>query len=361
MSKFHLIGELLNQLVETPDIAASARKVGVSERQVHNWTVQSRGGKAELQEIEFMGVVAPFHIHRENARRLSVDALEAAFLDRCRNGFYVGSYYKGEPVWQADERIVASGIDDPEMLTLLFGQSDKFLRVDGRRQQVLQHMKPSEQAVQAALQHWRNYAQHIKTDVSVGGVLRVDSAEPTKLIEQKRAEAFEDSSAGIEADQAGNFLAVHREAKTQDEMTMWQKNGVFAPATIDFEAEDGTVTSVKQDIAPPAAARAAPPEDKDMPDPIEMTTASKTPEAAGAVASWHDRIARRLIGAGCRSKANGPAHPSPSRPVQKFYPTDEPPPPPDPQAGVSVPANQRADRASVGRGAQNTTGGIKTV
>jgi hypothetical protein len=379
MSKLHLIPELLNQLVETPDIASASRRVGVSERIVHQWTVQSRGGKPELQEIEFMGVIAPFHIHRENARRLSVDALEAAFLDRCRNGFYVGSYYKGEPVFRKDERIIRElGPEpDPQLCMMLFGQLDADLRdEDGNRVQVMQHMKPSEQAVQAALQHWRNYAARTQVDVSVGGVLRVDSAQPTKLIEQKPTEAFEDSTAGIEADNAGNFLAVHREAKTQDEMTMWQKDGVFAPAAIDFEAEDGTVTTIKQDIAPPAAALAAPPGPDNSSDPVEMTTASATPETAEPTQSGKSALRADLEARLAALKTRGPvnAHPRAAVPVSK--PDDEPPPPPapeapvhvappqpvpedDPQSGQRVPPSQRVDRPGLGAGTV-PGGGYKT-
>jgi hypothetical protein len=350
MSKYSLIPELLDALVETPDIATAARKVGLSERQVHRWTVQSRGGKAELQEIMFCGVVAPFHAHRENARRLSVDALEAAFLDRCRNGFLVGSFYKGEPVWKTDETIIRElGPDpDPELCMMLFGQRDALLRVDGLRQQVMQHMKPSEQAVQAALQHWRNYAQHIKTDVSVGGVLRVDSAQPTKLIEQKSAEAFEDNTASVEAEREGNFLAVHREAKDQDEMIAWQREGVFAPAEIEFIAEDGKVTNVKQDVTPPAAAMAAPPIEPNTSDPVEMTTASATPETAepsqaGMTPMRADLEARlaALTARNARPPGKAPVHVAPPRPV----PVDD-----DPQSGQRVAPADRVDRPGLGAG-----------
>ena len=350
MSMYHVIPELLDALVATPDIKEAAGKVGIDERTVHRWTVQSRNGKAELQEVEFCGVVAPFHIHRENARRLVAEAMEQAFLDRCRNGYYVGSYYKGEPVWQEDEKIVAYfgarefNVDECEVQ---FGQSDKFLRVDGKRVQVMQHMKPSEQAVQAALQHWRNYAAHVKHDVKVGGVVRVDGDQQPKQIEQKKPEeVFEDAMTEDGEAENSDLLAIQREASDQDEMAKLQQAGVFAPQSIEFVSEGGAVTVIEQDITPPKPEPAACRSPVD--DPVEMTTAAATPEIADPVQAAKTPMRADLEARLAALLAKGPSNPRPTAQVVIGRPSDE-----------AAPKFERADQAITGRNAAPLPGGYK--
>ncbi len=95
--KLDRIVPLLDAMVTTPEISVAARRVGLGVATVFRYLVRSRMGDPALQEIEWMGVAAPFHIHvTQNARALTAQAIQSSAMDRALNGVWVDVFYQGQ-------------------------------------------------------------------------------------------------------------------------------------------------------------------------------------------------------------------------------------------------------------------------
>jgi hypothetical protein len=328
MTHHDKIPDLLNNLVLTPAISTAARAVGISREVVYSWLIASRRGDPKLQNIEWHGVVQPFHMQFANSKTLAIVNVEQLALDRAMNGSTYPSEFRGAPVFLEDERVVREFGDkefDPELCDLLFGQRDKWLRDEnGDRVRATTHQKPSENLVALVLQSWMSkYAKHATVDVLHGGIMRIDMNAPAgeaKMIENKAPEEIVQLEEISEDEKRGGYLAVPKPLTNTADIDAMNRAGKFASQDVTFTKEDGTTTVVPG--TPPVS-----PAD----DPRLQDAPGDSPQVRELKA-----LARR-----------GPTNPRPRSGAAVFVgkPGDEPPPPPEPKQ-----PEQRADQAGYGAG-----------
>jgi hypothetical protein len=234
--KLDKIPELLDALVTTPEIATAARRVGLHRSTVFNYLVRSRLGDPELQEIEWYGVVAPFHVHAtQNARALTAQAIQASAMDRALNGCYVDVFYQGQRQYERVKKAEYADMSDEDIAA--FGIKDAY-----EMRPVRQWLKPSDALTLKMLESWdKRYRPHQEIDVNYGGVLRIErpGEATTKQIAAKPI--FDDTN---EAEQRGGVLALARPAKSSEEMDEWAQQGDFAPRAVKFVGADGKETTL---------------------------------------------------------------------------------------------------------------------
>lgn len=236
-TKLDKIPELLDALVATPEFATAARRVGLGVSTVMRYLVRSRMGDPELQEIEWYGVTAPFHIHAtQNARALTAQAIQSSAMDRALNGCWVDVFYQGQRQYERAKKAGYEHLSDAEIE--LFAMTDDAYEM----RPVKQWLKPSDALTLKMLESWdKRYAPHQTIDVQYGGVLRIERPDErtTKTIEAKPI--FDDSN---DAEKQGGVLALARPAKSSEEMDDWAEQGDFKPRAVKFVDASGRETTL---------------------------------------------------------------------------------------------------------------------
>ena len=113
---------LLNQLILKPRLKASARAVGLHPQTLFSYLRRSRDGD-ERYIIEWLGRTAPFHVHADAARKLSVVALDHSARDLAINGHSEPRFHDGSPVYKRDPKLVADALD-PELWEIAHAPRD---------------------------------------------------------------------------------------------------------------------------------------------------------------------------------------------------------------------------------------------
>ena len=224
--KIDKIPALLDAMVTTPEISTAARRVGLGVSTVMRYLVRSRMGDPELQEIEWMGVTAPMHVHAtQNVRALTAQAIQASAMDRALNGCWVDVFYQGQRQFERVKKEEYADYSDADIEA--FAISDAY-----EMGPVRQWLKPSDALTLKMLESWdKRYAPHQTIDVQYGGVLRIErpDEQTTKVIEAKPI--FDDTS---DTEQRGGALALARPAKSSEEMDKWAEQGDFKPRPVKF-------------------------------------------------------------------------------------------------------------------------------
>ncbi|MFY9892502.1 MAG: hypothetical protein WAK63_00010 [Xanthobacteraceae bacterium] len=245
MSHYEKIPDLLDNLLAC-SMAEAARRVGISPSLPWKWLVQSRLGKPELQEIEFCGVLAPFHVHySQNIPALTAMQIQQSAFERARDGTLVDVFFQGQRMFERVLKTEYKGKSDDD---LRFEIGEDFERECYETIPTKQWLKPSDALVVKMLESWhrKRYGAHQTVDVNYGGVLRLERPEEqTKIIENKPEvfeEDIEDAAGG------GHHLALARPAKDSAELDKWAAAGEFAPAPVTFVNAKGERTELRADI-----------------------------------------------------------------------------------------------------------------
>lgn len=248
MSHYEKIPELLDNLLAC-SMAEAARRVGISPSLPWKWLVQSRLGKPELQEIEFCGVLAPFHVHySQNIPALTAHQIQQTALERARDGVLVDVFFQGQRMFERVLKEEYAHIKEDELWIEVGPDWEK---VCYETRPTKQWLKPSDALVIKMLESWnrKRYGAHQQIDVNYGGVLRLEketTATP-KAIEHKPAEVFEDAPED-EFEQRGGHLALAAAASSSQEFEERARSGEFDQAEVTFRDADGKPTALRPDI-----------------------------------------------------------------------------------------------------------------
>jgi hypothetical protein len=242
--QYSKIPDLLDNLLTT-SMAEAARRVGISARLPWHWMVQSRLGKDELQDIEWMGVHAPFHEHCQNAKTLMAQQIEQSAIERARDGCMVDVFFQGV---RQHEKKLKPEFESRNEDELWIEVGPEWEKVCYEMVPTKQWLKPSDALVLKMVEAWnrKRYGNHQSIDVTYGGVLRLERPDEKVKIIEHRPEVFEDATES-EAD-GGHHLALARPANTSEEMDKWAAAGEFAPAPVTFVNAKGERTELRADI-----------------------------------------------------------------------------------------------------------------
>jgi hypothetical protein len=203
-------------------------------------------GKPELQEIEFCGVVAAFHIHySQNIPALTAMQIQQSAFERARDGTLVDVFFQGQRMFERVLKTEYKGKSDDD---LRFEIGEDFERECYVTIPTKQWLKPSDALVVKMLESWhrKRYGAHQTVDVNYGGVLRLERPEEqTKIIENK-PEVFEEDIE--DAAEGGHHLALARPVKDSAELDKWAAAGEFDPAPVTFVNAKGERTELRADI-----------------------------------------------------------------------------------------------------------------
>ena len=247
MTQYDKIPALLDQAM-TCSMAEAARRVGISHSLPWSWSVQSRLGHPELQEITWCGVTAPYHVQLDNLKLLSVQAIEQSAVERALNGCYVDVFFQGQRQYEDVLKPEFEGKDE-DTLALEIGPDYKSVCYE--RVPAKQWLKPSDALVIKVLESWKRkrYGAHQQIDVNYGGVLRLskDAKPEAAAVEATAVEVF-DGERDDAAEQRGGQLALAAPAKTSDEFEARAAAGEFAPAPVAFRNASGETAALRPDI-----------------------------------------------------------------------------------------------------------------
>jgi hypothetical protein len=246
MSHYEKIPELLDNLLAC-SMAEAARRVGISPSLPWKWLVQSRLGKPELQEIEFCGVLAPFHIHySQNIPALTAHQIQQTALERARDGVLVDVFFQGQRMF---ERVLKEEYAHIKEDDLWIEVGPDWEKVCYETKPTKQWLKPSDALVIKMLESWnrKRYGAHQTIDVQYGGVLRLEKDAPAKAAVESIPAVFEEAP-DEEAEQRGGHLALAAPAKSSEDFEARAASGEFDQAPVTFRDADGKPTALRPDI-----------------------------------------------------------------------------------------------------------------
>jgi hypothetical protein len=288
--------ELLTALADTvlgdPSLTHAAKANGVHPATLFRFIKESNENP-DAYIIEFMGETVPFHRALQLANRAAIALVESELISRSVHGGREKIYFQGRPQWVEREDI-PSDITDPEILQMLYGQPDRWLRkenpITGEMERVQLEMRraPSDASVLAVLKAkspkggWTD-TRNVNLQVG-GGVMVIGKQSPTPLPEPIK-------------------MVEHVAAEIVQEAI-----------------EDETVHA-DQDDTPPQPSLA----DEEADDPVEMlgdapemqpeATPAQPAEPADGLTPLQRDLKARL--------AKGPANPRPKAPVHVFRGGDD--------------------------------------
>ena len=229
---------VLDNLVIDPNVSNAARKIGCSTMTLYRWLKLSRDGTPEFQNLEWCQEVGSFHQFFEYAVRAQINSIEQTAKSHAL-GFDEVVTFQGRVSYEIDPKLVGES-DDPDVLEMLFGVRDKFLRDEnGAVIPLTVRRKPSDALVIKMLSSHKSeiYGEKSRVDINmrVGGVLRLQrpGEMPVKTLEQQSDGSFglDDTGAADEVDTT-SMLALGRPAETSEEFQAWSDAGEFAAAPV---------------------------------------------------------------------------------------------------------------------------------
>lgn len=247
MSDFDKVPALLDNLL-SGSMAEAARRVGIHPSTPWRWLVQSKLGKPELQEIEFCGVLAPFHTHYAvNVPALTAMQIQQTALERARDGVQTDVFFQGVRMFEEVLKPEFEGRTDDD---LMFEVGPDFKTICYETKPTKQWLKPSDALVIKMLESYnrKRYGAHQTVDVLYGGVLRLEPNQTNKpaAIEQA-TDVFEDAPEDA-AEQKGGHLALAAPAKSSEDFEERAASGEFDPAVVTFKDADGKPAALRPDI-----------------------------------------------------------------------------------------------------------------
>jgi len=182
-----LLCEILDLMALGKSQTEIARRVACSPVTIYRFIQRSKAGDPEFV-VTWSDVEAQFAVHARSAERMSCALIESQARAFALEGFSEPVVFAGELKYAIDPKLV--GVPD-EMLDILFGVTDRYLRIDGEVQPLTVRRKPSDALVLKMLSaHFpKTYADKSSVDVNVGGVLRLQRPDeryaPMKTIEHQ--------------------------------------------------------------------------------------------------------------------------------------------------------------------------------
>lgn len=241
-----IIPQLLDQLVETPGIAETCRVLDISTKTHHAWHVQSVRGEPKLQRVRWHGVIAPYHVHVENAKILAMNEAEGNAIARVKDGYTSDVFFQGVRMTERVRNPKYKGWTDVDV-ELMGEPADYWLTVPTK-----QHNKPSDQLTLGMLAPWKpKYRKQADVQVNIGGVLRLVRPEDyAKQPQQVTDVSFEEVE---RAQETGNKLAIAHTAKTEAERAQRQAAGEFDHTPVAFVDANGKrveIQAARDPLAP---------------------------------------------------------------------------------------------------------------
>lgn len=295
MAHYDKIPALLDNLI-TGSVAEAARRVGITPQTVWNYLVRSKMGDPKLQDIEFCGVVAPFHVQLANCRALMAAQIEQNALERARDGCYVDVFFQGVRQYERVKKQQYADWSDADIEALGCENDAYELRP------TKQWLKPSDALVIKMLESWqKKYRPHAQVDVQYGGVLRLERPDERTARTVDAKPIFEDTE---EVERRGGHLALARPAKNSAELDQWNAAGEFKPQPVTFVDAQGQRTDLvaapdpllsrMADQASKERTAAAPPALPVAPRSPAPTTMPPPAPPARSVGDGRERLGRGL-------------------------------------------------------------------
>jgi hypothetical protein len=209
--------------------------------------VQSRLGKTELQEIEFCGVLAPFHVHySQNIPALTAHQIQQTALERARDGVLVDVFFQGQRMFERVLKEEYAHIKEDELWIEVGPDWEK---VCYETKPTKQWLKPSDALVIKMLESWnrKRYGAHQTIDVQYGGVLRLEKDQTAKPVIEQAAQVFEDEESA-DSEQRGGHLALAAPAKSSEHFEERAASGEFDQAPVTFRDANGQPAALRPDI-----------------------------------------------------------------------------------------------------------------
>lgn len=253
--KIDRLPDFLDVLVASPSIAEACRRTGIGESTIMRYLVRSRMGDPELQKVEWMDCIAPFHVHvDQNAPALTATLIERNAMERALNGVEVDVFFQGQRQFERVKKPEFADFTDDDIEAL--GQAEVAYELRPTKQ----WLKPSDALTVKMLESWsRRYRPHQEIEVRHGGVLRLerpsDTAKPVKQIDNNAA-AF--SEHVDEVEQRGGYLALPAPAPSSEAMDAMVSAGEFKPTPVTFVDADGKRTELVAKLPQPKQPKEAP-------------------------------------------------------------------------------------------------------
>jgi hypothetical protein len=143
------------------------------------WRKASEDGDEAYQEVDYRGVIQPFHAHVEDTIEQSIDEIESNFRSNARDGYYRPILWHGDYQYEDDEYAMTlseKGFQDELDLGLVWPDKKRRVRNangEWERVKILEWIPPSTEAQTIVLRSWsERYAD--KRSLTVNGRLDVN-------------------------------------------------------------------------------------------------------------------------------------------------------------------------------------------
>ncbi|SDI55298.1 MULTISPECIES: hypothetical protein [Bradyrhizobium] len=176
-------GEVLDNIHTYGSLGKASRASAVDPWTLARWRRMSEAGDQDFQDVEYRGVIQPFHLHVEDAIENSVDEIESNFRATARDGYWRPVIWHGDYCFEPDEAAEAmSETEFQDAVELGLAWPDKKRRVKneetGRweRVKITEWIAPSVDAQVKVLSSWSDrYAdkRSLKLDMNVNQTLGV--------------------------------------------------------------------------------------------------------------------------------------------------------------------------------------------
>jgi hypothetical protein len=107
--------KICEAICNSPSYANAARAVDIGESTLWRWIAESQSGNPEYV-FEFMGEQVPLHVAMKSARKMAAAGIIQNLEHRALHGDYRQTFYKGQPQWQLDPKLL--GWTDEELSAL---------------------------------------------------------------------------------------------------------------------------------------------------------------------------------------------------------------------------------------------------
>lgn len=128
MSKFspEIAASICDFLCGHSIVIDACRAHGISNTTFWDWIAKSK--QDELPEIVWLDMQAPFWKHIQNAKQIFANHLLDSMTERARYGSERRIVYQGREMFAVDPSIPPDLDSDPDLMELLYGVRDRFLR-----------------------------------------------------------------------------------------------------------------------------------------------------------------------------------------------------------------------------------------
>jgi hypothetical protein len=290
-----LLCEILDLMALGKSQTEIARRIACCPVTIYRFIQRSKAGDPEFI-VTWSDVEAQFAVHARSAERMSYALIESQARAFALEGFSEPVVFAGELKYAIDPKLV--GVPD-DMLDILFGVTDRYLRINGEVQPLTVRRKPSDALVLKMLSaHFpKTYADKSSVDVNVGGVLRLQRPDernaPMKTIEHQPDAEFtlDDGDDAIQS--SHGQLAVGRPAIDSAEMDRWNDDGEFAPQPVAFinDAGERDVRIAAPDPLLPVALKETREEKIAREDAADLASVAQVNDRAARAAAENARVA----------------------------------------------------------------------